>query len=87
MLTRRNKTGENTRGIHLMGIPEETQDMAETDTALWAECVASVVDKYPHAEVATLIHIYMFLHPKCKSQLHHLLKRHAIMYLKIRNVV
>lgn len=50
-------------------------------------CVAYVVDKYTHAELATLIHICMFLHWKCKSQLHHLLKRHVIMCLEICNFV
>lgn len=30
-------------------------------------CVAYVVDKYPHAELATLIPVYMFLHQNANS--------------------
>lgn len=68
-----------------MGIPEEKQDTKETDTlqqghSLWCVCG----DKYPRAEAATSIQIYMLLHPKCKSRLHSLLKRQAIACLYLR---
>lgn len=53
-----------------MGIPEEKQDMKETDTLQCGQSLSCLcTDKYPHAEVAGLIHIYVFLQPKCKSQL------------------
>lgn len=89
MLARSNKTEEkNPEAFTLWesqrksSIWEDRHTLQNRQT-LWCICT----DKHPHAEVATLIHVYMFLHPKCKSQLHNLWKRCVITCLETSDFV